>query len=159
MTIVTIDHEWLISRLDHRGYLMSSDCLFICNTTTISISSDYFINALIHLALSRSWVFAWQALKGEGGIWERESAWGARGRKETRTRAWSRALIPLPVACVASVSNRVIARKLEREQPLPLPHHSFFFVPTFSTNSRGNACYAGYFPFPFERLPRRLVYL
>ena len=39
------------------------------------------------------------------------------------------------VACVASVSNRVIARKLERE-------HSFFFfalVPTFSTNSRGNA--------------------
>ena len=30
--------------------------------------------------------------------------------------------------------------------PLPLPRHSFFFalVPTFSTNSRGNACYAGY---------------
>ena len=60
------------------------------------------------------------------------------------------------LACVASVSNRVIARKLEREQkkvggggekriPLPLPRHSFFaLVPTFSTNSRGNACYAGY---------------
>ena len=31
--------------------------------------------------------------------------------------------------------------------PLPLPHHSFLFalVPaTFSTNTRGNACYAGY---------------
>ena len=40
----------------------------------------------------------------------------------------------LILACVASVSNRVTARK------------SFFFalVPTFSTNSRGNACYAGY---------------
>ena len=69
------------------------------------------------------------------------------------------------LACVAGVSNRVIARKLEREQKkkvegggggekrksfihsLPLPCHSFFFalVPaTFSTNSRGNACYAGY---------------
>ena len=38
------------------------------------------------------------------------------------------------VACVASVPNRVIARKLERKQkkdgffvPLPLPRHSFFF--------------------------------
>ena len=35
------------------------------------------------------------------------------------------------VACVASVSNRVIARKLERKQkknfPLPLLRHSFFF--------------------------------
>ena len=71
------------------------------------------------------------------------------------------------VACVGSVSNRVIARKLERSKkkkgergrgrreeeeevsffPLPLPRHSFFFsalVPTFSTESRGNACYAGY---------------
>ena len=51
-------------------------------------------------------------------------------------------LVRFCVACVASVSNRVIARKLEREQkkvegegrrgnlvsfvPLPLPRHSFF---------------------------------
>ena len=47
------------------------------------------------------------------------------------------------LACVASVSNRVIARKLERKQkkrlkgsfvPLPLPRHYFFFfalVPAF----------------------------
>ena len=62
------------------------------------------------------------------------------------------------LACVASVSNRVIARKLEREQkkkveggvggesfPSPSPVIPFFvLVPTFSTNSRGNACYAGY---------------
>ena len=39
----------------------------------------------------------------------------------------------MQVACVASVFNRVIARKWEREQ----------LVPTCSTNSRGNACYAG----------------
>ena len=34
------------------------------------------------------------------------------------------------IACVASVSNRVIARKLERKRsfvPLPLPRHSFSF--------------------------------
>ena len=65
--------------------------------------------------------------------------------------------VPLFLACVASVSNRVIARKLEWEQkkrwkrdwegrrgsffPLPLPRHSFFLL---STNSRGNACYEGY---------------
>ena len=41
------------------------------------------------------------------------------------------------VACVASVSSRVIVRKLEREQK------NAALVPTFSTNSRGNACYAG----------------
>ena len=38
--------------------------------------------------------------------------------------------------------------------PLSLPHHSLFFfalVPTFSTNSRGNACYAGYFLVFLER--------
>ena len=34
-------------------------------------------------------------------------------------------------ACVASVSNR-------------LSYSFFALVPTFSTNSRGNACYAGY---------------
>ena len=50
-----------------------------------------------------------------------------------------------PIACVASVSNRVTARKLERKRktkrwkregkerigsffPLPLPRHSFFFL-------------------------------
>ena len=45
---------------------------------------------------------------------------------------------PPYLACVASVSNRVIARKLERKQkknfPLPLLRHSFFFfalVPAF----------------------------
>ena len=59
------------------------------------------------------------------------------------------------LACVASVSNRVTARKLEREQkkkkveflhsPPPPPSFLLFFalVPTFSTNSRGSACYAG----------------
>ena len=48
------------------------------------------------------------------------------------------------IACVASVSNRVIARKLERKQnkgsfvPLPLPRHSFFFCsyPTFRDEPR-----------------------
>ena len=48
------------------------------------------------------------------------------------------------VACVASVSNRVIARKLERKQkkgsfiPLPLPRHSFFFCscPSFLDEPR-----------------------
>ena len=47
---------------------------------------------------------AWQELKGEGegGIWARENAWGARGRKERKfpssllPRVWSRALIPFP---------------------------------------------------------------
>ena len=69
------------------------------------------------------------------------------------------------VACVASVSNRVIARKVRAEAkkkkrwkregegrrrgsffPSPSPVIPFLFalVPTFSTNSRGNACYAGY---------------
>ena len=45
------------------------------------------------------------------------------------------------LACVASVSNRVIARKLERKQkkgPLPLPRHSFFFCscPSFLDEPR-----------------------
>ena len=64
------------------------------------------------------------------------------------------------VACLASVSNRVMARKLEREQKtkrwkgegegrrgtLPSPVIPFFLLSSqlFSTNSRGNACYAGY---------------
>ena len=59
------------------------------------------------------------------------------------------------VACVASVSNRGIARKLEVEgggggagvpsSPPPSPVIPFFFLSSqlFSTNSRGNACYAG----------------
>ena len=65
-----------------------------------------------------------------------------------------------PLACLASVSNRVIARKLERKRkikrckregggeevpsfPSPSPVIPFFLL-SFSTNSRGNACYAGY---------------
>ena len=62
------------------------------------------------------------------------------------------------VACVASVSNRVRAgakkKKMERGRggkkrsppslPFPSPVIPFFaVVPTFSTNSRGNGCYAG----------------
>ena len=60
------------------------------------------------------------------------------------------------VACVASVSNRVrdkkkIQRRREGEKrfpSLPSPSPSFLFfalVTTFSTNSRGNTCYAGFF--------------
>ena len=44
------------------------------------------------------------------------------------------------VACVASVSNRVIARKLERKPSF------IFFLLSFQLSrrtSRGNACYAG----------------
>ena len=63
------------------------------------------------------------------------------------------------VACAASVSSRVIARKLKREQkkkmeggggrvpslPSPSPFIPFFaLVPVFSTNSHGTACYAGH---------------
>ena len=50
------------------------------------------------------------------------------------------------VACIASVSNRVIARKLEREQKkggVPRPF-VFALVPTFSTKSLGNICDVGY---------------
>ena len=55
----------------------------------------------------------------------------------------------MTLACVASVSNRVITRKLERKQktvPLPLPRHSFFLLLSQLSRrtSRGNACYAGY---------------
>ena len=65
-------------------------------------------------------------------------------------------LVPIQmVACVASVSNRVIARTLERK---PLPRHSFFFAPVLSQlsrrTSRGNACYAGY-PNGHERGERK----
>ena len=55
------------------------------------------------------------------------------------------------IACVASVPNRVIAQKLERKRkktffPSPSPVVPFFALfSTFSTNSRGNACYAGYY--------------
>ena len=54
---------------------------------------------------------------------------------------------PPYLACAASVSNRVIARKLERKQKkLPLPRHSFFLLLSqlSKRTSRGNACYAGY---------------
>ena len=48
---------------------------------------------------------------------------------------------PREVACVASISNRVIVRKLERKQnfvPLPLPRHSGFFCscPSFLDEPR-----------------------
>ena len=59
------------------------------------------------------------------------------------TQIW----VVLLIACVASVSNRVIARTLERKQK-KVPRHSFFFAPVLSQlsrrTSRGNACYAGY---------------
>ena len=75
-----------------------------------------------------------------------------------------------PFAGVASIANRVIARKLERQQKkikegggggdkrfpfLPIssrfiPDIFFALVPTFSTNSRGNACYAGYMAIRFS---------
>ena len=68
------------------------------------------------------------------------------------------------LAGVASVSNRVIAPKMERQQnkmkegggeedkrfpflpisSLFIPGLFFALIPTFSTKSRGNACYAGY---------------
>ena len=52
------------------------------------------------------------------------------------------------LARVESVSNRVIARKRAKKKVSPLPPQSFLFcfalVPTFSTNSRENACYVGY---------------
>ena len=53
--------------------------------------------------------------------------------------------VRLHIACVASVSNRVIARKLEQKQkkkgsffPLPLSRHSFFFrsCPSFLDEPR-----------------------
>ena len=64
------------------------------------------------------------------------------------------------LACLASVSNRVIARKLERKRkikrckregegrrgsffPLPLPRHSFFFALVLDELAR-KRCYAGY---------------
>ena len=72
-------------------------------------------------------------------------------------------LVTFSVACVASVSNRVIARKLERKQkkkvegggggekrfllspPPPPPSLFFLLLPQLSRRtSRGNACYAGY---------------
>ena len=75
---------------------------------------------------------------------------------------------PQMVACVASVSNRVIERKVERKQKKvegggggekrvshPLPHHSFFFLLLSQLSrrtSRGNACYAGYQMEPPESL-------
>ena len=76
-----------------------------------------------------------------------------------------------PLACVANVSSRVIARNLEWEQKksgrgrgkegpsLPSPLLPFFaLVPVFSTNSRGTACYAGY-PSVTEIAPKITVLL
>ena len=52
------------------------------------------------------------------------------------------------VACVASVSNRVIARKLELSLPPPFPVIHFFFSLLSQLSrrtSQGSACYAGYY--------------
>ena len=57
------------------------------------------------------------------------------------------------VACEASVSNRVRDQKNTREKgrgeevsfPPPPFLPLFALVTTFSTNSRGNTCYAGFF--------------
>ena len=85
-------------------------------------------------------------------------------RENARTRGLSPAFSrdSLHLACVASVSNRVIARKLERKQkkksvsnrviarklertPFPVIHFFFLLSSQFSRRtSRGNACYAGY---------------
>ena len=61
----------------------------------------------------------------------------------------------LSLACVASVSNRVITRKLERKQkkgwrgsfpsPSPVIHFFLLLSQLSRRTSRGNACYAGYF--------------
>ena len=61
--------------------------------------------------------------------------------------AGSKGTVFVFIACIASVSNRVIAGKLELElKNGGLPRNSLVFalVPTFSTNLRGNACDAGY---------------
>ena len=67
-------------------------------------------------------------------------------RENARTRGLSPAFSrdSLHLACVASVSNRVIARKLERT-PFLVIHFFFLLSSQFSTRTlRGNACYAGY---------------
>ena len=51
--------------------------------------------------------------------------------------------LDITLAFVASDSNRVIARKLERKRKKKGVIPFFALFPPFSTNSRGNACYAG----------------
>ena len=53
---------------------------------------------------------------------------------------------PFRLWCYKIFSLRSKRFQSSYSAPFPLPPHSFFFalVPTFSTNSRGNACYAGY---------------
>ena len=54
--------------------------------------------------------------------------------------------LPIDVACVASVSNRVLARKLERKQK-----KKFLLLSQLSRRtSRGNACYAGYYRWAYN---------
>ena len=68
------------------------------------------------------------------------------------------------LACVASVSNRVITRKLERKQKKgwlrsPPPPPSLIFFLLLSQLSRrtswGNACYAGYESVNYHRWPNK----
>ena len=89
-------------------------------------------------------------------------------RQRTRERAAKNRPLRRREAGVASVSNRVIARKLERRQGegrgeeegflfSPPPPRSFLFFalfPTLSTISRGNACYT---QAREKRLPQMLV--
>ena len=49
----------------------------------------------------------------------------------------------ITLACVASVSNRVIARKLEREQKKGFSFCFLLLSQLSGRTSRGNACYAG----------------
>ena len=72
---------------------------------------------------------------------EQKKEWRGRGRGLFRGRCSRIASSAIKLACVASVSNQVTEQKLEREQKKKL-------VPTFSTNTRGNACYAGYHKTP-----------
>ena len=71
------------------------------------------------------------------------------------------------VSCVASVCNRVRDKKIQgrregekRFPSLPSPSPSFLFfalVTTFSTNSRGNTCYAGFFQSFVRQIDRNFI--
>ena len=69
------------------------------------------------------------------------NTWPITSRGQVETPFSSDIIIGRNIACVASVSNRVTARKLEREQkkkgfiPLPLPR-PFFFLPSSQLSRR-----------------------